>query len=117
MKPQNNIVTALVTVVVLGVVGCGLYFLVRTFGFLVGVLDSEINRMALVGYITVLLSAMIIARGLSRRPVSSDSGRAAKEVLYERLLAVWCEAHRRGGMPGGAEYDELERLLVLRASK
>jgi len=117
MKPQHNIVTALVTVVVLVVIGCGLYFLVHAFDFLVGGLDSEISRLALVGYITLMLSAMIIARGLSRRPSLSDAERVAKEALYERILAAWGEAHRQGGRPAGVEFDEFERLLVLRASK
>jgi hypothetical protein len=75
------------------------------------------SRLALVGYITLMLSAMIMARGLSRRPALSDAERAAKEALYERILAAWGEAHRRGGRPAGAEFDEIERLLVLRASK
>ena len=47
MKPQNNIVTALVTVVVLVVIGFGLYLLLRTFGFLIGGFDSEISRVVL----------------------------------------------------------------------
>ena len=117
MKPQNATVMALATVLVLGGLGFGLYFLVQAFGFLVEYLDSEVSSMAIVGCATLLLCSVMIARGLSRRPVAPDSGPSAKEALYDRALSVWSKTCRHSRQPGGEEFDELERLLVLRASK
>ncbi|MCP4664719.1 MAG: hypothetical protein GY856_55775 [bacterium] len=118
MKPQNKTVTALVTTVVLAAVGFGLYLLFQAFTFLAGSLEvSEISSTALIACATLLLSSMILARGLSRRPSPPNPEAPAKEALYERVLSAWSEGFRQGRPPGGAELDELERLLVLRASK
>ncbi len=116
MKTQDNSFLAIATLVVLIVVGLGLYLSVHAFGVLVEYVNSEVSSTVLV-CATLLICSIIISRALSRQFVSADSATSNKQTVYERVLLAWSEVHRSGRQPEGAEVDELERLLVLRASK
>jgi hypothetical protein len=116
MKPQDKVALGLITVIALCLFGFALSLVPRAWGFLVEIFDSEVGRMVLVGYAVLFLSSLTIARGLTRRAVR-DLQPSAKGELYERILAAWSAAHRRGDYPGGIEFEELERHLVLHASQ
>jgi hypothetical protein len=117
MKVKSHVILAGSVAFLLAVCAFSLFLLAGIFGSLVGMVDTEVSRLTLLGCLTFLLSSLIVARSLSRRVQALESGTPAKEALYQRVLAVWMDAHRRGNAPAGAEFEEIERLLVLRAGR
>ena len=115
MNQQKNILVAIVSG--FAVAGLGLYVLMITYEITVAGLDSETRSKVLVACVTLLLGAGIFARGMSRSSVSPDLTSAARESLYERLLANWSDACHHGRKPHEFDIDGIERLLILRASK
>ena len=117
MRPQEKAITVVVTGIVLVALAFGLYFFAQLFGSFFADLDAAIGRTALVGFTAVFLSALIIARGLSRRATGADSVASEKAAMYHQLLTLLS-----GGEPPAAgqppvTLQEVERQLVVRARK
>ncbi len=119
MKFIIKITATLFSLVLLGAIVAGAYYLFKHVMDLYARLDVQIHPVAELASLVILLSALAVAGGIreARKRKSDQRLVRDKAALYERIVHEWVAAD--GGRSGDIELPDavpdLERSLALRA--